>query len=447
MLFLFILIFFIAIFRPWFALSGTLSAGDWPYLFREQIQQFSWLPESRLLWLAPYYQLGTKIVVQYLGLPWNIAERVLWFWPWIAISFFSARKFTKSSLGGLVYTTNTYALMLVGGGQMGVAMAYAFAPLVFVNAWFFPIQLMFDPRIALLTILAIAAYRLVIDKQIFKLLIPVVAGLALNSFWIISLLRRPALVGVQIKEATEAAVRFLSFASFSNALGLLHPNWPENIFGKIYFLRPEFLIIPIIAFTSLLFSNKKIVFFSLLSLFGAFLAKGANGPFAFVYPALFAFIPGFQAFRDPTKFYLFIALGYSVLIPFALARLAERFHIGKLLPFVFLLFWGLTLREAVTGKLGGTFIPVEVPKEYLLLKDPATAWYPKKSRFSYSGGDFVSLENVRYVAIPVDVRGEIFVTEGKYDAQKRTEAIEYIATMSGLRRREEFRDLAVFEKL
>ena len=37
-----------------------------------------------------------------------------------------------------------------------------------------------------------------------------------------------------------------------HALSLLHPNWPENLFGKVYFLQPEFLILPILAFSAFL---------------------------------------------------------------------------------------------------------------------------------------------------------------------------------------------------
>ena len=86
-----------------------------------------------------------------------------------------------------------------------------------------------------------------------------------------------------------------------------------------------------------------------------------------------------------------------------------------------------------------------MPREYVKLKDESVAWYPKKSRFSFSGFDYDSLENVRYVAVPTDARGEIFVTDRAYDESKHQDAIAFVATMSGLRRLDEFKDLAVFE--
>src|SRR3989344_4101405 len=421
------IVFLLLIFRPWFTLSGTLSAGDCPYLFTQHIQSFSWLPEPRFLWLAPYYQIVTKFAVQ-IGLSWHFIERLLWFWPWIAVSFYSSFKFTKSWLGAIMYTTNTYALMLLAGGQMGVAMAYAIAPLVLTNRWIFPVQVMFDPRIALLTL--IVALR----KNPKQFIVPVLVTIIIHTYWWVQILKNPAIVGTQFQEATRSAVKYLSFASFSNSLSFLHPNWPENIFGKVYFQRPEFLIIPIVAFAGLLF--KANAYYALLALIGAFLAKGINEPFGGIYLWLFENVPGFSLFRDPTKFYLYIALGYSVLI----SRIKK-----PMLVFLFLLFWAFTLREAILGSLPGTFQPVKVPNEYTKLTGDNVGWYPKKSRFSFSGSDFISLENIRYVAVPTDVRGEIFVTDRKYDESKHQDAILFISTMSGVRRLDEYKELAVFE--
>jgi len=74
-----------------------------------------------------------------------------------------------------------------------------------------------------------------------------------------------------------------TYSKFENTISLLQPNWPENIFGKAYFMRPEFLILPMLAFSALLFIHKAqkekrelIVFFVIIGLLGAFLAKGRD---------------------------------------------------------------------------------------------------------------------------------------------------------------------------
>jgi hypothetical protein len=80
----------------------------------------------------------------------------------------------------------------------------------------------------------------------------VLAGaVALNSFWIV-----PNILSyTNAYHATvgDISLSFFSVAALSNSISLLHPNWPENLFGKVYFLQPEFLVLPMVAFSSLLF--------------------------------------------------------------------------------------------------------------------------------------------------------------------------------------------------
>jgi len=415
-------------------------------------------------------------------------------------------------------------------------MAYAMAPLVLkkytghrpqyngviADGLLLAIQVMFDPRIAVLTLLAVLLYRIVVGKGsirnfLLSLGVPMLLATALHLYWLIPLIANPSVVGRQLSEVTSAAVTYLSFATFSQTLSLLHPNWPENIFGKVYFMRPEFLVLPILAFSSLLFltnphTNTRMRFFALLSLVGAFLAKGVREPFGGVYLWLFENVPGFQLFRDPTKFYLYGALGYAVLIPHTLEKMSDwlKRHVNHRFSFIphsslfrlaeyrracwtdecdrktnvsgripeyrvsvlrgslfiiFLLFWAFTIREAVMGKLTGTFTPLDVPKEYGKLKDfllsqpeyVQVGWYPQKSRFTFEDAlhpsvevraldqDAVRERAIRYLVVPLDARGEIFVTDRVYDEVKHQEAITAVATLSGVRRLDEFTALAVFE--
>jgi hypothetical protein len=73
-------------------------------------------------------------------------------------------------------------------------------------------------------------------------------------------------------------------------------------------MRPEFLILPLLAYASLLFISKAIkqeskllLFFALLGLLGSFLAKGANDPFGFIYLWMFDHIPGFVTAADKSE--------------------------------------------------------------------------------------------------------------------------------------------------
>src|SRR3989344_1201089 len=107
----FVLLVIIYIYHPWFFIDKTLSSGDWPFLFLENIKEFSFLPNSGFLWLTPYYQSSAKILVEYFGLSWNIAEKILWFWPFLLFSIISSFYLTKSWIGVLIYTASTYPLM------------------------------------------------------------------------------------------------------------------------------------------------------------------------------------------------------------------------------------------------------------------------------------------------------------------------------------------------
>jgi hypothetical protein len=147
----------------------------------------------------------------------------------------------------------------------------------------------------------------------------------LHSFWILPalLIHQNAFTQLGGVTPTIDSVTYFSFAKFENAISLLHPNWPENIFGKTYFMKPEFLILPLLAFMSIFFvkkekQNKLILYFILLGIFGAFLAKGSQDPFGNIYLWMFQHLPGFFLFRDSTKWYTLVAISYAILIPFSI---------------------------------------------------------------------------------------------------------------------------------
>lgn len=502
------------IFRSLF-FSGTLSAGDWSYLFPENIAEFAFPPHWPFIWITPLYQLTAKIFVQYFGLSWELTERVVWFFPFFILTIFSSwflakTLFPKSKiiqfLAPLIFLLNTYILMVVGGGQMGVAMAYALAPLVLglllekrmlLMGLAFGAELMFDPRLALIVLLA--AILLVIFLKInFKKF--VVAGLIagiFNAFWLI-----PTVFKVQdifpFGYTSAAGFRFLSMANFSQTLSLLHPNWPENIFGKTSLLKPEFLILPILAYLALLFKpTKPVLAFSLLGLVGAFLAKGVNPPAGLINLWLFNHVPGFNLFRDPTKFYILAALSYSLLIPLSIVEIYRRLgpaaKIFLLLVIGYLLF---LVRPVWLGQLSGTFVSRPVPNDYLVLKDFLTAdqsfgrvlWLPRRQRFGFYSNRHPALEleqfmaddkclapfcdlkmaglnrgyfgcfpnercfpvdasflanpllasvmkslSIKYLVIPFDSEGEIFLRERMYDDSSRQKLVDFVNSLNYLR--------------
>ena len=242
-------------------------------------------------------------------------------------------------------------------------------------------------------------------------------------------------------------------------------------------------MLPVLAFAALAWagqrakSRQQIGFFALLAILGTFLAKGAQEPFGIVYQWMFTHVPGFAMFRDPTKWYVLIALAYSILIPFTLKQLSELFRslqqvvsskakktnsilltTNYILLATFLFFWFFTIRPAVLGQLGGTYVAQTVPQEYAELEHflqaqtnfARTLWVPRLQRFSYGTLDHMQIESeplfavttaadlkvkleaptgkalledlgIGYVMIPYDSLGELFLSDRKYDKKKRQE--------------------------
>ncbi|OGG29086.1 hypothetical protein A2973_00595 [Candidatus Gottesmanbacteria bacterium RIFCSPLOWO2_01_FULL_49_10] len=525
-----ILVLFV-VYRGWLGFA-PLSAGDWGFHFPEEVTNFFIWPTAWVFWLhwglggngvfiaglETFFLITARIFYTLTGLTWAWYERVVWFIPFLLIGTYSSLSLVRLVfptiavfwlLTPIIFLTNTYIVMVSGGGQMGVAMAYVLAPLVLTHyirlyrvislpenserrlyrqcvltGVVLALMILFDSRIVYVLILGILAYWSVVmvyektadRRHVYFLGIPfIIAGL-LHAFWILPLVlfRVKPIESLGASYSSIASVKFFSFADFSHALTLLHPNWPENLFGKVYFLQPEFLLLPILAFASLLFVrinqelksriNPNISFFVLLGLLGAFFSKGANPPFDEVYLWMFERVPGFNVFRDPTKFYLLIAIAYSVLIPVSLKHIQIFFRRLPLATLVisvlFLALWLSTIRQFVRGQLSGTFVVHTVPYDYEVLKDVInqpeyfrTLWIPHVQRYGLStymhpAVDLGSLLetgspsavlawmdspdtakrlarwSVKYVILPYDSQGEIFIDDRKYSAnvQKQFQA-------------------------
>ena len=541
-----LLLFIAAVFLNWF-LSPFISAGDFSLIISDP-NNLSYLPYAwsnsglgsngtYLLFSYPI-QLILILLIKLLEISPAIALKIVYFFPFIlfsAISMFILSKRiifkTYALISAAIFLFNTYILMVVAGGQMGVALGYSITPLViysFLNildnreriknfilfSLMFSIQITFDLRIAYITLFGIFIHWFLeqiknkdvlvsLKSFIFSFFLPGVLSFFLHFFWILPLLvsHQNPITQLGAAYSTTGAVEYFSFAKFENSVSLLHPNWPENIFGKIGFMPPEFLLLPVLAFSSLFFVSRVkdirlktyVLFFALLGLIGAFLAKGANEPFGILYLWMFDHIPGFIMFRDPTKWYTLIAISYSILIPFTIYKIYDfiklktenlKLKAGKQIPNLFIVlvlgYMLFLIRPAITGQLTGTFKPASVPGDYVKLESflvsqdsfSRTLWVPTNQRFGFyssvhpavPAGDFFNIydntklvqkiassesllqnSSIRYVVVPYDSQGEIFLSDRKYDSTLYLKTINDVAKISYLKRIMDFGKIAVFE--
>ena len=191
---------------------------------------------------------------------------------------------------------------------------------------------------------------------------------------------------------------------------------------------------------------------------------------------MFTHVPGFVMFRDPTKFYLYTAIGYSVLIPFVLGRINK-----KAIFFIFVIYWIFTIRALFMGEVRGNFRPIQLTEEYVQLKDllvadpvpSRTLWIPQQDPFVYKSDvhplltanelynnasvsamiriiqnpEFVrtlAASGVKYVVVPEDPGKRIFLDDYQFDLRER-EALVGALGKTTLMQDAGFGNLAVFE--
>lgn len=533
---------------------SIFSGGDFRFFWPENISNFAQIPTSwdsilntgvgkgalGSLWINSY--LNFSAFFGQLGLSWDIVGFVFWILPAVLLSFFGAfflflkifpEKKLFGLLSGLIYLVNTYFLMILTGGQAGIALAYSLVPFVvfffvksleslsFKNSLIFglilSLQVLFDPRIVYITLIVLVIYAILSINDIKKTILyvfmfPISIVVLLHSFWILPTIfyNQNPIEQFGNEFSSQDAVKFFSFANLENSISLLHPNFPENIFGKTYFLKPEFLLLPILAFSSLLFvnskfkvnnqnlnnnlaieqfSNRTILLFAIVGLIGAFLAKGANDPFGGVYIWMFNHIPGFVMFRDPTKFYLLIALSYSILIPYSVWQISEwiikriKFSIFNFqtLFFLFIILYLLFLVwPLLFGPLSFMHKLKTIPADYVIFKNflvsqPEffrTLWIPQWQRFGYFSDQHPAIGRyelfkttgplqmtkeletkeellrnfgVKYVIIPYDSEKELFLNDRKYDSVLRDKVERQIDAISWLKKVTVAPSIAVYE--
>jgi len=409
---LLLLLFSILIHPIWFGLNTILTAGDWYYLYDEMIRQlfYSWgtwtdfnnfgnvnmqIPFNLFMSLWSF--------LTYIGVTFDQATKLTFFLPISILSFLSpyflVKKLTKDNLASFVsavfYGTTTYGIV----NQLPIQFVYSLTPLILllfikvlenntIKDWIllsllYCIGICYEVRImyivtGILFFYFTLFYFCEIKKYWRNIFFTLFIIILLNLFWIF-----PVFLGGGNREI----VLFANRGLFGNNLSdILHSftistwNWTGGALNNQFIKQPislQFWVLPIMLFISLFFKrtffHKKILFFWFLIIIGIMLTKQSGQPFTHLYKWLYENFPGFNLFREASKFYLIIAVAYTGLFGYIVAYLNKKFINKKIFfyPLISLLvvvfLWNS--KPLINGDIKSIFVSRNISNEYLVLKD------------------------------------------------------------------------------
>jgi len=409
------------VFRTYFQ-SGTLVWGDAPYLFPEGLKELIRFPS---VWLNRGANFGrvnsviflSPLMVLYgmfggMGLGNDVIIRVLFYFPSLILSilgpiylfrYLGLGKVTQF-IGAMLFTFNTYYLLLVDGGQVGVALAYGLFPFTllalkklsdkpkienfYISLIFTFLLTIIDPRISIVALITIFIW-MVMEKKFSKYFLYLgLALLGLNSFWLVPLIKSGG--GGFPSSLSDNPLSIL------NPLLLFQPHFPMNVFGKV--MKPPFYFfgVPVLIFGNILLKKKKkIGVYTILFLFFVFLVKGNAPPFGSWYDFVVDKIPFGVSFRDSSKFFVPLFIFAGILIGQTVELVMVRFKAKKVLSglvvlsvYVYLL---ILIFPALSGNLNFVLSGRKHGDDYFkikneLVKDDSffrTLWFPERHPLSF----------------------------------------------------------------
>lgn len=440
----------IIVFNEWFFGKGILTYSDWLYIYSESFSSIQTYSSS---WtnnqfggvnIFSYFNLinVALVVMNDLGFGFAQMERFLFMIPSVTFGywgmFFLTKKVTQktypSIISALLFVLNSYVIV-INSSHLTILVAVSLLPtilyflfdyydseklytLVFAS-FLLTIMSAYEFRIfylATMLIVGLFAFRLYTSKwnlgTVFKLMlagsivfsIPFIS----NFYW---------MFGLSFSKSISSNVFFDrglfgdAYLNIEKSFTLSHPFWNgESLVPfSVQNTPPLHWILPLFAFFGLYLGRKqsRVLFFGIIALVGVFLTKQSGTPFTQVYLWLFEHFPGFNAFREASKFYIYIMLGYPILIGYFLSWISDHKKLHKVTYVAYFSLVALTTTFAFpifTKSIGTLFVERTIPQEYLELNEALftkpeqfkTLWIPRKSKWSFYNDTktFVSFDEV-----------------------------------------------------
>ncbi len=434
--FLFPVLFTLFVYRVWFFSTAILTSADWNLQLPEALNQYLsfpyiWLTDSfgSINITSSFYPFNIYFgVLHKLHLPYGILERLVFLFPIVIVSsvgiYLLLKRFYSSRaailVGFFVFIFNIYFFQLQTA-HLTVMMAFAFFPLLI----FYFLKLLEEDNkylnLFLLTLYSFIAsfyefrsfyimfiilifyylYSILRDirnlKTLHYFIFYAILILLLNIYWLIGL---ESVGAISSNSAFNRGLFGNQFLNTLYAFNLYHPFWTgtEVVNFTIQPIPLFYWIVPIVAFSGLVLSirRKNIVFFAFVALLGILLTKQVAYPFPNLYQWLYDHFPGFNAFREASKFFSLIAISYSILIAASIdwiwthwnhttiQKIAKYTIVGTILA-VFI--WNT--KPLITGEIKTLFVPRYMPQEYITFENFIskqsssfrTIWVPRDSRW------------------------------------------------------------------
>lgn len=411
-----------------------LPITDWDFFFFQKyalettrLNYFSvWLSDLNFwrvlvdISQAPIYSLPWFF--SKLGISYEISSRIIYFIPIIFFSLYWSYKFfnllfsneTFSLVGACsIYLLNTYFLTLQTG-HITLAVWYSIIPLflyflhkgyiesslITIAKWWLFLLLIwyYETRLLFLVMGIIFLYFIVfISKKNFWKVIQMNVLLWLiviwwNFFWLILLWK----IWQTDNWILSRPLFWDQYWDIVHSFFIHQPWWNFIWWLEVFVESPPpilFIIYPILfivwIFATIKSKNKQtnyITIYIILWIIWVFLWKMTAEPFRWIYPWLYENFPFFNAFREPTKFYILTALSFSVLAWYYFSKYKNT--LSKLL---FILLITISIFNLLIHRLNHQYLlqTKPIPDEYRVLNkiinsDPSfwrILWVPNQSRW------------------------------------------------------------------
>lgn len=413
--YVFILIALVLVFHKYF-LPSPLVFADAPYFYKDGLKELLNFPSTwtsrgnslgginLFLWIYPimfiYGVFGT-----FLHLGNDLILRILFFFPSLIFAFAGIHFLTKylkfsktvTFFSTLIFILNTYYLLIIDGGQVGVVLAYGLFPLVLyflirlvdkISIMNFVLALItsfaitvVDFRVAVICVFTAFLIKLFDFKKLWILILLSICLIGLSSYWLVPIIQLSG-------SGVSTGISGLNTTSLLDTLFLFSPNWPSNEFGKTIAPYFYFSVIPILIFFPLfLEKNKKIFYLTFLFLIFAFLAKGPSDPLGVFYSSI---INTGGVFRDSTKFFIPLILVGGILIGRSIEYL-QKSSKKIFIPIVAYFYILLLIFPAILGNLNGVLgknpdlLNFQNLSQFIKSQDGflRDTWFIEKSPFAY----------------------------------------------------------------